>query len=88
MDESKPSDQVLAVLEKESLSLNQYFGVSVGKESTIAHKEILAALAEGLEEIFCRPVDLFTTRSIRNPFFRRAVDQLSNVLYTEKALYR
>ena len=44
------------------------------------------ALAEGLEEIFNRPVDLVTTRSIRNPFFRRAVDQLSHVLYREGAI--
>ena len=46
------------------------------------------ALAEGLEEIFNRPVDLVTTRSIRNPFFRRVVDQLSHVLYREGAIPR
>lgn len=54
-----------------------------GDKPGIADRYI--ALAEGLEEIFSRPVDLVTTRSIRNPFFRRAVDQLSHVLYREDA---
>lgn len=39
------------------------------------------ALAEGLEEIFHRPVDLVTTRAIRNPFFRRIVDETSRLIY-------
>jgi hypothetical protein len=39
------------------------------------------ALAEGLEEVFRRPVDLVTTRSIRNPVFRRIVDETSLLIY-------
>ena len=39
------------------------------------------ALAEGLEEIFHRPVDLVTTRAIRNPFFRQIVDDTSRLIY-------
>ena len=39
------------------------------------------ALAEGLEEIFSRPVDLVTTRSIRNPVFRQMVDETSQLIY-------
>ena len=39
------------------------------------------ALAEGLEEIFNRPVDLVTTRAIRNPFFRQIVDETSRLIY-------
>ncbi len=39
------------------------------------------ALAEGLEEIFHRPVDLVTTRAIRNPVFRRIVDDTSRLIY-------
>jgi len=39
------------------------------------------ALAEGLEEIFHRSVDLVTTRGIRNPFFRRIVDETSRPIY-------
>jgi predicted nucleotidyltransferase len=39
------------------------------------------ALAEGLEEIFHRPVDLVTTRAIRNPIFRRIVDETGRLIY-------
>ena len=39
------------------------------------------ALAEGLEEIFNRPVDLVTTRAIRNPVFRQIVDETSRLIY-------
>ena len=38
-------------------------------------------LAEGLEDIFHRPVDLLTDRSIRNPIFRRIIDQTSRQIY-------
>ena len=31
-------------------------------------------LAEGLEALFARKVDLITERSIRNPYFRKAVE--------------
>jgi predicted nucleotidyltransferase len=56
-----------------------------GDKPGIADRYMMT-LAEGLEEIFRRPVDLVTTRSIRNPFFRRAVDQLSHVLYREDCI--
>lgn len=39
------------------------------------------ALAEGLEEIFRRPVDLVIARSIRNPVFRRIVDETCRLIY-------
>ena len=39
------------------------------------------ALAEGLEEIFCLPVDLVTTRAIRNPIFCRIVDETGRLIY-------
>ncbi len=38
-------------------------------------------LAEGLELIFQRPVDLITRQSIKNPVFRNAVDSTSQSLY-------
>ena len=46
-------------------------------------------LAEELEKIFERPVDLLTERMIRNPYFRAAVDAERQTLYAgepEKAL--
>lgn len=40
-------------------------------------------LAEGLEDLFGRPVDLLTERAIRNPYFRRAVDATRTPIYAE-----
>ncbi len=39
------------------------------------------ALAEGLEAIFGRPVDLLTPHSIRNPYFRREVEETGRLIY-------
>ena len=39
------------------------------------------ALKEGLEEIFGRPVDLVSTSSIRNPYFRKTVMETRESLY-------
>ena len=38
-------------------------------------------LAEGLEELLGRPVDLVIERAIRNPYFRRAVDATRTLIY-------
>lgn len=38
-------------------------------------------LKEGLEEILGRPVDLVTSSSIRNPYFRKAVMETREMLY-------
>ncbi len=38
-------------------------------------------LAEGLERVFGRPVDLVTERSIRNPYFRKTVDATRVPIY-------
>ena len=39
------------------------------------------ALAEGLELIFQRPVDLVTKQAMKNPVFRQTVDSTSQSLY-------
>jgi hypothetical protein len=39
------------------------------------------ALAEGLELIFQRPVDLITKQAIKNPVFRQTVNSTSQTLY-------
>ena len=39
------------------------------------------AFLEGLEELFGRPVDLVVDTAIRNPYFRRAVEQTRSPLY-------
>lgn len=40
-------------------------------------------LAEDLEALFERPVDLLTERAIRNPYFRRNVDATRTPVYVE-----
>lgn len=39
------------------------------------------ALAEGLELIFQRPVDLITKQAMKNPVFRQTVNATSQALY-------
>jgi predicted nucleotidyltransferase len=39
------------------------------------------ALAEGLELIFQRPVDLITKQAMKNPIFRQTVNSTSQALY-------
>lgn len=40
--------------------------------------------AEALETLFGRPVDVITERSIRNPYFRQAVDSTRQPIYDER----
>ena len=40
-------------------------------------------LAYGLEEILGRSVDLITSRSIRNPYFRLAIDSQRETVYED-----
>jgi predicted nucleotidyltransferase len=45
------------------------------------HAEAYFGLLHGLEDLFGRKVDLVMRRAVRNPFFRRALDQSRTVLY-------
>lgn len=40
-------------------------------------------LAEGLEQLLGRPVDLVTPDSIRNPYFRQTVDATRRLIYED-----
>jgi len=40
-------------------------------------------LAEKFEELFQRPVDLVTDKSLKNPYFIQSVDQTKTLLYGE-----
>jgi predicted nucleotidyltransferase len=42
------------------------------------------AFAEALEALFGRPVDVVTERSIRNPYFRQAVEATRQPVYVER----
>lgn len=41
-------------------------------------------LAQALEEVFARPVDLVTERSIRNPYFRETVFNARRLVYDRR----
>lgn len=57
------------------------FLVEFGSISTGAYADAYFGLLEGLEELFGRPVDLVVDTAIRNPYFRRAVEQTRSPLY-------
>jgi len=40
-------------------------------------------LAEGLEQLLERPVDLLTPESIRNPYFRQTIDATRRLVYED-----
>jgi predicted nucleotidyltransferase len=42
------------------------------------------SFAEELEALFDRPVDVVTERSIRNPYFRQAVEASRQTIYDER----
>jgi len=42
------------------------------------------SFAEALEALFGRPVDLLTERSIRNPYFRHAVEATRHPVFVER----
>jgi uncharacterized protein len=49
--------------------------------SPSAYVEAYFGLKEGLEHLFGRPVDLVSTASIRNPYFRQGVERSKALLY-------
>jgi uncharacterized protein len=40
--------------------------------------------ADALEQLFQRPVDLLTERAIRNPYFRRSVEETRQPVYEQR----
>lgn len=57
------------------------FVVSFREQPALSIADRYLGLAEDLERLLGRPVDLITDRSIRNPFFRRNVDATRVPLY-------
>jgi hypothetical protein len=60
------------------------FVVSFADTRAGNYAERYFAFAEALEELFGRPVDLVTERSIRNPYFRQEVDATRQPVYDER----
>lgn len=54
-----------------------------GRQPTGSYADRYLGLAEELERLFGRPVDLVTEESVRNPYFRREVDATRRLVYEQ-----
>lgn len=57
------------------------FIVDLGEKSDLEYAEAYFQLAEELEQILNRSVDLLTVRSLKNPFFIQKVEESKSLLY-------
>lgn len=57
------------------------FLVSLDESDPREYSRSYFKLADALEELFQRHVDLVTERSVRNPYFRQAIDQTRELIY-------
>lgn len=57
------------------------FLVAFHAEPTKSLADRYLGLAQELERLFGRPVDLIRDQAIRNPYFRRAVDTTRRLIY-------
>ncbi len=55
--------------------------VDLGEKSDLEYAEAYFQLAEELERILNRSVDLLTLRSLKNPFFIQKVESTKSLLY-------
>jgi predicted nucleotidyltransferase len=55
--------------------------VFADREPTGEYADRYLGLAEDLEQLFGRPVDLVTEQSIRNPYFRHEVESTRQLIY-------
>ncbi len=57
------------------------FVVSFSEQDPGEYTRCYFSLAQALEKLFHRDVDLLTERSIRNPYFRQAIEQTREPVY-------
>ena len=55
--------------------------VDLGDKNEKEYSDSYFHLADDLEELFGRPVDLLTIRSLKNPFFIQRLEESKQVLY-------
>jgi len=55
------------------------------RQPTKSYADRYLGLAEALERLFGRPVDLLTEQSIRNPFLRREVEATRQLVYEQRS---
>jgi predicted nucleotidyltransferase len=61
------------------------FIVSFGDTTTSGYADRYLNFAQALEQMFRRKVDLVTERSIRNPFFRHALESAREPVYDHRS---
>ena len=57
------------------------FIVDLGEKTVTAYADAYFELADGLEKILGRSVDLLTVRSLKNPWFIQTVEASKSLLY-------
>lgn len=57
------------------------FLVEFDRDSSLALADQYFGLLQALEDLFGRQVDLLTSRSLKNPYFIRSVEQSRRLLY-------
>ena len=60
------------------------FLVALEEQSPAEYADNYLGLAHALENLFDRPADLITERSIRNPYFRESVFAARQLLYDRR----
>lgn len=70
-----------AVLGKDAAPRDLDFLVDFGDLAPTEYAEAYFGLREALERMFSKPVDLVTTPSLRNPFFKQRLEQTRSLLY-------
>lgn len=72
--------------ENEQTANDYDFLVEFGEASAGRTLHDFLALADSLEKILGKPVDLITPRSLKNPYFRKAVTASKRLVYESKNL--
>jgi uncharacterized protein len=57
------------------------FLVSFSAQEPDEYSRCYFSLAQALEKLFHRDIDLITERSVRNPYFRQVIDQTRERIY-------
>lgn len=70
-----------AALGKDAAPRDLDFLVDFGDLAPTEYAEAYFGLREALERMFSKPVDLVTTPSLRNPFFKQRLEQTRSLLY-------
>ena len=57
------------------------FVVDIKDKDPISYSDLYFDLKFGLEDLLNRPIDLLEERAIRNPYFRKRLDETKQLIY-------